>query len=69
MAEIKILQAELNARGFDAGVVDGIPGRRTKGALQAFQKSKGLVADGYPTKQALSAVMGSPAVGVASSTN
>ena len=69
VAEIKILQAELNARGFDAGVVDGIPGRRTKGALQAFQKSKGLVADGYPTKQALSAVMGSPVVGVASSTN
>jgi membrane-bound lytic murein transglycosylase B len=48
VAEIKILQASLNSRGFDAGVVDGIPGRKTRTALQGFQKSQGVVADGYP---------------------
>lgn len=67
VSEIKILQAALNAQGFDAGGVDGIPGRKTKGALQAFQKSRGLVADGYPTKQALALVTGEANVGVASS--
>jgi membrane-bound lytic murein transglycosylase B len=29
--------------------VDGIIGRGTRGALQKFQASKGLVADGFPT--------------------
>lgn len=67
VSEIKILQAALNAQGFDAGVVDGIPGRKTKGALQAFQKTKGLVADGYPTKQALALLTGESTAGVASS--
>ena len=67
VSEIKILQAALNAQGFDAGGVDGIPGRKTKGALQGFQKSRGLVADGYPTKQALALVTGEANVGVASS--
>ncbi|MAN45174.1 MAG: lytic murein transglycosylase [Alphaproteobacteria bacterium] len=65
VSEIKTLQAALNAKGFDAGVVDGIPGRKTKGALQAFQKSQGLVADGYPTREALAMVTGNGAVGVA----
>ena len=51
--DIKALQAGLNARGLDAGPVDGIPGRRTKTALQQFQKSQGIVADGYPTKEML----------------
>jgi membrane-bound lytic murein transglycosylase B len=51
--EIRELQAALNARGFDAGTVDGIAGRRTKTALQGFQKTQGLIADGYPTKQVL----------------
>ncbi len=54
--DIKLLQAGLNTRGFDAGVVDGIPGRKTRTALQAFQKSEGLVADGYPTKEVLALV-------------
>ena len=62
VAEIKILQAGLNARGFDAGVVDGIPGRKTRTALQGFQKSQGVVADGYPTKDMLALVTGQAAV-------
>ncbi len=51
--EIKALQAGLAARGFDPGTVDGIAGRRTKLALQAFQASQNLVADGYPTRDML----------------
>jgi lytic murein transglycosylase len=53
VADIKLMQAKLNALGFPAGPADGIPGRRTKGALQGFQRSRGIVADGYPTKAML----------------
>ncbi len=53
VANIKLLQAGLNKRGFDAGVVDGIPGRRTKSALQKYQASIGVTADGYPTMEML----------------
>ena len=52
-ANIMKMQAALNARGYDAGPVDGIAGRRTKGALQRFQKDQGLLADGYPTLEML----------------
>lgn len=67
--DIKLLQAGLNAQGFDAGVIDGIPGRKTKSALQAFQKSRGLVADGYPTQEMLALVTGSGTAAVASGVN
>ena len=39
------------------GAVDGIIGRGTRGALQKFQKAKGLVADGFPTVAMLDAVV------------
>ncbi len=58
LADVKALQAGLNARGFDAGTVDGIAGRKTKSALQAFQKSQSLPADGYPTREMLALVTG-----------
>lgn len=58
VAEIKELQAGLNTLGFEAGIVDGIAGRGTKGALQAFQKARGFPADGYPTKLMLAYVLG-----------
>lgn len=47
--QVRDLQAGLNRLGFSAGSVDGIIGRGTRGALQKFQASKGLVADGFPT--------------------
>lgn len=63
--EIRSLQAGLAARGFDPGGVDGIAGRRTKMALQAFQASKDMVADGYPTRDLLAIVTsGGSAYGV-----
>lgn len=57
-ADVKTLQAALNNLGFDAGPVDGIAGRGTKGALRRFQKARGIIpADGYPTQQALQQVL------------
>ncbi|MEZ5937883.1 MAG: lytic murein transglycosylase [Hyphomonadaceae bacterium] len=51
------LQGSLNTLGFNAGAVDGIIGRGTRGALQRFQKAHGLLADGFPTQAMLTAVL------------
>ena len=40
---VRLVQARLNGRGFDAGVVDGIYGRRTKAAVREFQESQGFL--------------------------
>lgn len=41
------LQQILNAKGFDAGVPDGLPGLKTQDAVRAYQQSQQLPADGY----------------------
>lgn len=56
-AEVKDLQTGLNALGYDAGVVDGLAGRGTRASLQRFQKDRDLLADGFPTREMLAAVM------------
>ncbi len=56
--QAKDMQAGLNQLGFNAGVVDGIIGRGTRGALQKFQAANGLTADGFPTVAMLTAVQG-----------
>lgn len=43
---VKLVQSLLNRIGFNAGPVDGIFGRQTQLAVQAFQRSYGLVPDG-----------------------
>lgn len=56
--DIMVLQDNLNRLGFNAGPVDGIAGRGTKGALREFQKANTIIpADGYPTTVALQQVM------------
>ncbi len=56
--DIMVLQDNLNRLGFDAGAVDGIAGRGTKGALRRFQKANAVIpADGYPTTVALEQVL------------
>jgi hypothetical protein len=40
---VRLVQSHLNSRGFDAGVVDGIFGQRTKAAVKAFQESQGFL--------------------------
>jgi membrane-bound lytic murein transglycosylase B len=46
--KIALLQNALNAKGFNAGKADGIMGSNTQEALQKYQLSRGLIADGYP---------------------
>lgn len=49
-SQTRLLQAGLNARGFDAGAPDGLAGPATRAALRRYQQSVGApVADGYPT--------------------
>jgi len=50
------LQTELTALGFDSGAPDGVPGRRTRAALRAYQVSRGLAADGFATAAILAMV-------------
>ena len=45
---VKALQSELNIQGFDVGEPDGVLGSRSRQGIQAFQRSKGLIADGFP---------------------
>ena len=40
---VRLVQAQLNSRGFDSGVVDGIYGRRTAKAVREFQGSQGFL--------------------------
>jgi membrane-bound lytic murein transglycosylase B len=53
---VATLQRQLNQLGFDAGGADGIFGSGTRQALRAFQADRGLVADGYPDREVLTAV-------------
>ncbi|MFD7883973.1 N-acetylmuramoyl-L-alanine amidase [Streptomyces bauhiniae] len=45
-AQVSAAQSLLNAAGFDAGTVDGSFGTKTASAVTAFQKARGLGADG-----------------------
>jgi membrane-bound lytic murein transglycosylase B len=49
-------QRRLAAAGFDPGGVDGVLGRQTRAATRAFQKNRGLIADGYPDAELLAAL-------------
>lgn len=46
--QIELMQTRLNALGFEAGEADGILGPGTRAAISRFQKSRDMVADGYP---------------------
>ncbi len=43
---IKAIQQMLGAAGHDAGIVDGVLGEKTRGAIKDFQMTKSLVVDG-----------------------
>ena len=51
--ERRSLQQGLSDLGFDVGGVDGVIGRQTRNALRAYQKSRGLAADGFATASLL----------------
>lgn len=54
--EVKKLQARLKEQGFSNELPDGKFGAKTKAAVIAFQKSKGLTADGVAGPKTLSAL-------------
>lgn len=44
--EVKKIQQALKKAGFDPGAIDGMMGKKTRGAVMAFQKANGLKDDG-----------------------
>ncbi len=46
---VESVQRELAAAGFYKGTIDGVIGRKTRQAIQAYQASQGLEADGKPS--------------------
>ena len=59
-AERRELQQLLIRNGYDIGEADGIIGTRTRAAIEAFQASAGLPADGHPGKRVFDALKVSP---------
>lgn len=56
VADLKALQAGLNALGFPCGTPDGVVGRNTRKALRHYQTSRGFTADAFPTHKVLAAI-------------
>ncbi len=54
--QVRGAQAELARRGFNPGPIDGVIGRRTAGAIRAFQRSQRLPETGTLTPETLSAL-------------
>ena len=53
LSERQELQQRLHERGLDTGPLDGIIGRQSRAAIRAFQRTRGLPEDGYPSYQLL----------------
>ena len=47
------MQERLQNQGLDTGVPDGIIGNQSRAAIRAFQRTRGLPEDGYPSVQLL----------------
>lgn len=54
--QVKQLQAKLNEAGFDVGKPDGVLGRNSTAGIQAFQRSKNMIADGFPSPEVFAAL-------------
>jgi membrane-bound lytic murein transglycosylase B len=55
------LQVLLARRNYDVGEADGVIGKRTREAIRAFQRSVGMVPDGFPTIELLQKLRQTPA--------
>lgn len=53
---IRAVQQQLNARGFNAGPLDGVVGAQTKSAIRSFQEREGLPVTGTLDRQTISAL-------------
>lgn len=47
---IRRMQQGLNSHGYDVGTPDGLVGPNTRAGLRAYQRSIGVIPDGYPTQ-------------------
>ena len=56
------MQSLLLAQGFYKGEVDGLFGEQTKAALLAWQRQKGVIADGYASDRLLRLLRGEAAM-------
>jgi len=56
VADVRILQEQLNAQGYDSGEPDGRVGRQTRAAIRAYQEANGLPMDGYASRELLDAL-------------
>ena len=45
------IQTRLAAKGYKPGPADGMPGKRTRSAIRAYQKDHGLLIDGQASRQ------------------
>jgi hypothetical protein len=59
-AQIREAQVRLKDLGFDPGTPDGVLGRRTTAAIQAYQRSINLEADGRLTEELHARLTGKP---------
>ena len=64
VTDIKQLQTALNRLGYEAGIPDGVIGRKTKVAVQRFQAENSQIADGYPRPETISKARGLAEVAV-----
>ena len=53
---LRLVQQKLNFRGYEAGPADGLMGKRTRGALIAFQKDRNLPQTGKADEATLKAL-------------
>ncbi|MGD1886046.1 MAG: peptidoglycan-binding protein [Cohaesibacteraceae bacterium] len=58
-AQVADIQQQLNALGFDAGTVDGVPGPQTRGAVSSFQSELGAQVTGTLTTDQYTALFAS----------
>ncbi len=58
--QLRILQQELAARGYEVGAIDGVLGERTRAAIRAYQRDKGLPVTGKATRALVAQLQTAP---------
>jgi tetratricopeptide (TPR) repeat protein len=59
---ILLIQGGLKEQGLDPGPLDGLMGRRTRAAIEEYQRKSGLSVDGKPSRQLLERLVREPGI-------